>query len=217
MPTSTNMRRVAADTLGAYLESQIPGLAGKIFTAAAGPETRAPCLALRLISRMFRFVPSDALEVYENATTDDGKVLVDIGLFTGLLTLQLYTTSPAEREQYEQLILDVFLSTVWSPGTLYLTTPAVTVGGYASLYQAPLKAYLEDFSWIDEMAFESKRYSFMDVELDFSALAKYDAHTIESLQIAFSNSNTAVTTISQIDPTSHLEIQADGTVERTTL
>lgn len=186
---TTNLKRITANAIVDYLSTNIVGLTGKVFATAADPEITLPCLALRVISTQpIMFEPTDSDEVYE-AVADDGKVIVDVGQFTGRFTLELYTTSPAERELYEQAIIDLFLNTEWAHGTLYLTTPTLTVNSYVSLYSAELKVRLESEQWIEEMSFEAKRYSFMDVSIDYPALTTRDAHTIDSLQIWLSDAD----------------------------
>jgi len=214
---SINLKRLCADSLGAYLTSQIPGLAGKISSVSAGPETQANCLALKILPESFSFEESEPDEVFFSDPVDDGKVVVDIGLFSGLFTLQLYANSPAERELYEQKILDVFLASEWAPGTLYIDLPNLTVNGYASLYTATFTAYLQSDTWNDELAFEARRMSFVEIAIEYPALTTYDAATIQSLQLAFVGDLDSVITVpSDVDPDDRVEIQEDGSTIRTT-
>jgi hypothetical protein len=162
------------------------------------------------------FEPAQADEVYENAT-DDGKVIVDVGSFTGLFTLQLFAASPAEREKYEQAIMDLFLSTEWAPGTLFVTTPNLIVNGYSSLYQAELKARLDSEEWNEELAFEAKRYSFLEIYIDYPALTTYIAPAIQSLQLALMDMESVVVTVADIPAGDRVEVQQDGSVKPETL
>lgn len=206
-----NMKRLSANLLADYIASHVSGLAGKVSAVSAGPEQIANCLAVKLLPEAFSFYPGEPDEIYF-AEPDDGKVVVDVGLFSGLFTLQLFTTSPAERELYEQKIVDLFLAADWAPGTLYLQLPNVTVNGYASLYTAEIKASLVEDSWSDELAFESKRYSFIEIEVDFPALTTYMAATIEDLQLAFSEDlDKLILTVDDGVITDRVEIQEDGT------
>lgn len=173
-----NMKRIVANALADHLASNVTGLAGKVSAVAAGPETTMPCLSVKIIGDNFSFEPSQEDEVYE-AEVDDGKVISDVGSWLGQFTIELYSTTPAERELYEQRILDLFLETEWAPGTLYVDLPALTVGGYVSLYQAQIKFRLESEQWMDEMAFENKRYVFIDIFVDYPALVARDAHDLD--------------------------------------
>ena len=177
-----SMKRVAADAIANYLASNITGLAGKVSAVASGPETMAPCLAVKILPEQFHFEPTQADEVYFT-DPDDGKLIVDVGSFTGFFTIQLFAVGVAEREQYEQAILDLFLETPWASGTLFITTPNLIVNGYASLYAAELKVRLETEDWSEEFAFEAKRYSFLEIYIDFPALTTYDAPTMDSIQL----------------------------------
>lgn len=181
---SINIKRVTLDAIANYIAANVTGLAGKVSAVAAGSETVAPCLAVKLIAEPFTFEPMDYDEVYWNEVTDDKKLITNVGAFTGLVSLNLYAVSPAERELYEQRILDLFLRTPWAHGTIFVTTPTLTVDGYPSLYTTELKARLEKAEWSDEFSFDSKNYSFMDIYVEYPALAlDADAPTIDSLQL----------------------------------
>lgn len=208
---TTNMRRIVANALANHLATNIAGLAGKVSAVAAGPNERLECLAVKVIPSAFRFEPSNPNEIYFDEETDDGKLVVDVGQWVGIFTIELYTTSPAEREHYEQAIIDLFQSTEWAPGTIFVETPALTINGYASLHQAEIKFRLDDADWIEEMAFESRRYSFLDVSVDFPALVAVSAATIEDLQVALSSDFEAtITDMGDIDDGDQIQIQEDG-------
>jgi hypothetical protein len=185
---STNIKRIAADLLANYIGT-IPGLTGKTNAAIAGPEVNLPCLAVRVIPDKFVFEPAYDLEVWENPDTDDGKVVIDVGQWTGTFTIELYTTSLAERELYEQAILDLFIQSNWCPGTLFIATPTLKIMDYVSLYSDEVRYALNDEDWIDELAFEAKRYCFITIQVDYPALITRDANTIDSLQIWLSNNS----------------------------
>jgi len=208
-----NVQRIVSNSLATYFEGQIPGLVGKIGVGWAGPEVKAPCLALRIIPAKMRFHPSDWDEVHA-ASPDDGKVIANVGHFDGILQFQLYTTSQAERELYEQKILDVFLSQPWSPGTIILATPALTVGGYVSTHTTEFSATLDSDLWREELSFEAKRMSFLEIDLDFPALCVAAAPDLVTLQNALSSlDQPEPTSTAQLDPGDWVEIQDDGTTE----
>lgn len=192
---TTNMKRIAANALANYISSNISGLTGKVSAVVAGPEANLACLAVKILPDTFVFEPTQWDEVYFDEVTDDKKVVVDVGQFVGRFTIELYTTSPAEREQYEQAILDLFLATEWAPGTLFIDSPNLTIGGYASLHKAEIKYRLENEAWIDEMAFESKRYCFLEIFVDYPALIVATAPTIETLQIWLSENSVDAYTV----------------------
>lgn len=201
---SINIKRVCADSLASYIVTQIPELAGKVSAVADGPEKMAPCLAVKILPDDFSFEPSQGDEVY-SADPDDGKVVVDIGNFSGLFTIQLFAVGNSERETYEQKLIDLFLATEWAPGTIFVNTPDLTVNGYISLYSAELRFRLNSEAWTDEFAFEGKRYSFLDISVDLPALTTYSANNMELLQLALSK-------VDQLLITDIVEVQPDGSV-----
>lgn len=203
---TTNMKRIVANSLANYIASNVAGLAGKVSAVAAGPETNLPCLAVKVIPDNFNFEPSQEDVVYE-ADPDDGKVITDVGSWLGNFTIELYTATPAEREQYEQAIIDLFMEEEWAPGTIYIDLPALTVGGYVSLYQAQIKYRLESEQWIDEMAFEGKRYTFLDVFVDYPALVTRAAKDID-LQL-FMHPDTAVEIADTTDVDNDYQVRVD--------
>ncbi len=211
-----SLKRVVADTLATYISDNIPGLSGKVSAVAAGPETNAPCLAVKIIPSTMSYEAAEPQEVYY-MDPDDGKVVVDVGQFTGMISINLYAASVPEREEYEQKILDLFLSSTWSQGTLYLNTPNLIINGYASLYPADFKVFLENEEWSEEFAFESRRYSFIDVSIDFPALTTYDAATLVSLQVALANMDDEIASIDDVELDDRVEVQEDGSTLKGTV
>jgi hypothetical protein len=213
---SINIKRVCADALASYIVTKIPELTGKVSAETEDPGKMAPCLAVKVLPDEFSFEPSQADEVYE-ADPDDGKVVVDVGAFSGIFTIQLFAVGKEERGKYEQKLMDMFLATEWAPGTIFVNTPNLTVNGYASLYSAELRIRLDSEDWSDEFAFEAKRYSFLEVSVDLPALTTYSAANLTSLQLALSDIDADIYAVEDVDPAYRVEIQEDGTTEKTIL
>jgi hypothetical protein len=211
-----SLKRVAGEALASYIASNIPGLAS-VSAAQSGPEEAYDTPTARLIPEVLTFEPTQYQEIYENATTDDGKLVLDVGQFTGVYTLQLWTKSKVEREQFEQAILDLFLADAWSPGTLYVNTPNLTITGYTSLYSAEIKARLDTEEWREEMAFQSHRFVFIDILVDFPALVAVNAKNLVSLQVCLADVNSNIASINDIDSDYRVEIGNDGTTTRGTI
>lgn len=210
---TTNMKRIVADALANHLASNVTGLSGKVTAVAAGPETVLPCLAVKIIPDTFNFEPAQEDEVYE-ADPDDGKIITDVGSWVGQFTIELYASTPAEREQYEQAIIDLFMAETWAPGTLYVNLPALTVGGYASLYQAQIKFRVEQEQWLDELAFEGKRYTFLDIFVDYPALVTRTAHDLD-VSILFSpDVEVEITAVDQIDGDYQVTVTEEGSTTK---
>lgn len=213
---SINIKRVCAESLVTYIVAQIPELTGKVSAVADGPEKMAPCLAVKVLPDEFSFEPSQADEVY-SADPDDGKVVVDIGYFSGLFSIQLYAVGKEERDTYEQRLMDMFLETEWAPGTIYVNTPNLTVNGYASLYSAQLRMRLDSEDWSEEFAFEAKRYSFLDISVELPALTTINAANLTSLQLALEDTDAEIFTVDDVDSGDRVEILEDGTTELATV
>lgn len=199
-----NIKRTVGDAIAAYFAANVTGLTGRVSAVQAGPEKTQEFPSVALLPNTFDFQPFEPDEVYWDAVTDDGKVLINVGEFDGIYELQLYAKSVPEREIYEQRIMDLMLSTPGAPGTLYVTLPALLVGGYQSLYAPEIKVRLDSEEWREEFSFESRRYSFLDLEISFPALVARDAYTIESLQSAITNDLESDT------PDDIVEVQEDG-------
>lgn len=208
-----NMKRIVADALANHLASNVTGLTGKVSAVAAGPETTLPCLAVKIIPDSFIFEPSQEDEVFEEEV-DDGKVITDVGSWIGHFTIELYAPTPAERELYEQRIIDLFMDTTWAPGTLYIDTPALTVGSYVSLYEADLKIRLESEEWQDEMAFEGRRYTFLDVFVDYPALVVRTAKDLDIQLFLHPDTEVEITSTGDVDDDYQVVVDEEGDIER---
>jgi hypothetical protein len=207
---STNIKRIIGDAIAAYIAGAIPTLAS-VATAQAGPETNFPeGPSVRLMPQITTFEPSNADEVYYT-DPDDGKLVYQVGDFTGIIQLELWTRTKPEREKFEQLILDLFLADPWAPGTLILSTPTLTINGYVSLYSAELKVRLDQEDWKEEMSFESHRYTYLELMIDFPALTSANAVTIAELDVIVSTDFEAVITdASTVAKTDKSTVQLDG-------
>lgn len=201
-----SIKRSICDAVAAYLGTQIASLSGKISSLQEGPESITTWPSVALLPSTFTFEPSDPLEVYWNKTEDDKQVVVDVGEFDGTIELQLYTNTRAMREQYEQVILDLFLSQEGSPGTIFVPTLPLIVNGYQSLYTPHIKVRLDTEDWREEFSFDTRRYMFLDLSLAFPALTTYTAATLTDLQIAI------VGTLNSDTPDETVEINQDGSI-----
>lgn len=207
---STNIKRIVSDALASYISSNIPSLNGNVATAQSGPETNFATPAVRLMPLLTTFEPSNADEVYY-ADPDDGKVVYEVGQFTGMIQLELWCNTKPQRELFEQAILDLFTVDPWAPGTLILSTPTLTINGYVSLYSAELKVRLDQENWQEELAFEGHRYTFLELTIDYPAMTSANAVTMTELDIDLSSDfNAVITSSSQLDANDKIAVQDDG-------
>lgn len=202
---TVNIKRIVCRAVASYLAANVTGLANKVSDRQPGPEKDTEFPSALVLPDSFTFQPEEPDEVYWDEDNDDGKVVITVGEFTGQAELRLYAKTVPERELYEQRIMDLFLSQEGSPGTLFITTPTLTINGYVSLHSVEIKVRLESEEWQEEFSFEDRRYSFIDISFAYPAITTRDAHTIESLQMAMADLTG--------DPTETVEIQEDGSVE----
>lgn len=179
---SNALRRAAVKTFADWLEDRVPALAGRIHTVSPEPNEHAkwPCATISHNSLMFE--PFQAFEVWghENETL----TVQNVGEFTGSIELRLFARAAREREDLEDLVMHELIGQEDRPGVVTLTTPAVTVGGRATLYAAPVAFFVDDAEWNEEFAFENRRFSFIDLDLAFPALVARDLFTIQELHVA---------------------------------
>lgn len=180
---SASIKRVVGEAIASYIATRIPALSN-ISAVQSGPEEEFATPSVRLISETLTFEPETLQEVYWREDIDDGKLVQDCGQFSGLVTLQLWTNSKPAREQYEQAIIDLFLgSDEFSPGTIYIDSPTLTINSYVSLYSTQIRVRLDKEQWREELSFEAHRYSFLNLEVDFPALTTTNAATITDLEL----------------------------------
>jgi hypothetical protein len=143
-------------------------------------------------------------------STDTGKVLEEVGEFLGTFEIRLYATSPAKREELEQDVIDLFMSSAHRPGIILGQTGNLTIQGAATLYSAPIAFSLEETEWREEFAWENRRFSFLDVRVEFPALVLQDAYTIKSLRTAITQD------LGSDVPDEVVEVQDDGSIIKST-
>jgi hypothetical protein len=201
---ATNIKRLILDAFASHVATA-DGLTDRVSPLQDGPDQQAVFPSVMLVPSSFTFEAWTATEVAYNEDEDDGKLLMDVGEFTGNIELRLYAKNVPEREDYEQRILNLFLANPDAPGTITITTPPIVIGEHATLYQASIIVRLTSELWREEFAFESRRYTFVDLEFAYPALVLLDnVPTINQLELHF-----------EYDPGSETVIvQDDGTIIR---
>lgn len=224
---TSNLKRIAAETLGTWLATEVPALAGKIHTVSPEPTERGAFPCVVILARTMRYQPMQADEVWWSTDVvpdpnddedddpetdppdiDDGKVVMNVGAFTGVFELRIYAKSVAERESLEDKVLHAFLKQELRPGIVSLTTPTLTINEYVTLYAAPVAFMLDEEEWREEFAFENRRFSFLDLDVEFPALAVRDAYRIEHLQTAINHD------LDSDVPDEAVEIDDDGNTSK---
>lgn len=205
---TTNLKRIASKTFATWLEGKVPELAGKIHTVAEGPTEAAgwPCAAL--VPSVVTFEPFPTGEVVwfqAPPLADDGKAVMKVGEFTGSYELRIYAKNVAEREALEEKVLHALMAEPMRPGVVSLTTPTLTVNSLVTLYAAPVAFMLDQAEWNEEFAYENRRFSFIDLDVEFPALVVRDAYTITQLVVAI-NEN-----LESDVPDEQFQVNEDGT------
>ncbi len=207
-----NLKRIVAQTFADWLAGQVPELVGNIHTVQSGPNETStyPCAAL--ISNTLAFEPFQAWEVWAQDPdavpfVEDGKVLINVGDFTGDYELRLYAQSVTERENLEEKVLHAMLAEAWRPGVVSLATPAVTVNSFTTLYEAPCAFMVEREVWQEEFAFENRRFAFLDLTVQFPALIlRSDTYTVTQMILALTED------LGSDTPTDSVEVSEDGEI-----
>lgn len=201
-----NLKRQVAKQLAAYLEAQVPELAGKVHTVHAEPETYAAYPSLYILPG--RSTP-DWSQERDADDTLPGKLLVELGAWTGTWELRIPGKTPYEREELEQKVLDAFLQREGTPGLVVVEVANVVVGGVTTTHTARAGCSLDSAEWNEEMSFEKKRFSFLDVSVEYPILAlRSDVPTIEVLDLA-ENGDLDSDVVEET-----VEIESDGTITR---
>lgn len=173
------MKRACVESLAAALRAVLPDNVDVAACAADWEEpTKYP--AVRVLPGKFTFDPWQEQEVDD---TQSDKLFLQVGEFEGSVEIRVCATSKIVRERLEDVVSNFFLSRPYTPGVQVTTLPSgMTVGGFATTYQANCAFSLDDEEWREEMAFTDKRFSFLGVDAWFPALVvRTGVHTIEQL------------------------------------
>lgn len=200
-----SLRRTTAQTFATWLLGQVPALT-RVTTVAPTPQDVATLPSAAVIPNVFRFDPFQADEAWYDAETDDGRALLAVGGFLGQMELRIYARTPAERQDLEEAVLHALMAEALRPGVVSLQTAAVTVGGVATLYPAPVFVAVADCEWREEFAWENRRFSFLDLDVGYPALVLRDAHTIDALVVVLTDD------IDSDVPVETFTVESDGSV-----
>lgn len=180
---TSNIKRIVTNAIADHLATNVAGMQGRVFGVQEGPEKVVNFPSIALLGAAFTFEPSDPDYVSGDDDTDS-PLVTDVGEFTGILELQLYTDSKPMRELYEQRIVNHFLAQKGSPGTIYIQLPTLVINELTTLYAPQIKVRLDNEEWNEELAFEAKRYTFIDLTFAFPALTAENAPVIDELHVA---------------------------------
>lgn len=184
---TSNIKRIVTNAIANYFATNITGLSGRVSGVQEGPEKVAQFPSVALLGQTFAFMPSDPDYVSGDDNDPATPLVTDVGEFDGILELQLYADSKPMRELYEQRIMNHFLAQRGSPGTIYVQLPALVINELTTLYAPVVKVRLDNEEWSEELSFEAKRYSFLDLTFAFPALTAETAPAIDELHVAINH------------------------------
>lgn len=206
-----NLRRAAAkavaDALSTALASVNASAAANCKDGEDDVEDTSTYPAIRVLTRTVEFLPWQE-ESLENELDPAlaTRELARVGDFSGRMEIRVYETYEARREALEQLVLDVLTSREGAPGNYVVTTPALTVAGVATLYQAPVSCFLDTAEWQEEFVFEKKRMSMLTLEFSYPALVLRSAPQINEIRV------TLETSLAANAPSEVISVDEDGTL-----
>jgi hypothetical protein len=191
-----NLRRVAAkavaDALATAITATHAAAAANCRDGDDDVEDTSSYPAIRIVTRTVEFNPwqEESLENVADAALT-ARELARVGDFDGRMEIRLYETYETKREALEQAVLDVLMSREGSPGNYVVTTPALTVAGVVTLYQAPVSCFLDNAEWQEEFVFEKKRMSFLTLDFSYPALVLRSAPQINEIRVTLQTGLTA--------------------------
>lgn len=163
-----------------------------------------------------------SLAVDELDLTDEGlaanQAVVDVGAWTGNLEIRVTAKDKPQRETIQAAIQALFMAGGTNPastkrGIIVTTTPALTFGATVTTYQAPCAFSIMGDQWNEELVFDKKRYTFMQVETSVPALVLWEGiYTIEEYHLALTHDMDSVNPV-LVDATI---IDEDGNMTPTT-
>lgn len=205
------VKRAMVDAFVAAFQAALPAsLQIDVQGSGANWEEPSKFPALRIIpSEKFKFDPMQEQEIDD---TQPDQLLVEVGDFEGMIELRAVGRNRKEREIIEDAVMNVLLGKEGTPGVLVAQTAPVTIGGFASLYQATVSMCLSDEEWRDEMVMDRKRYTFITLDAYYPALVtRANVYAINELVLAFNEDLNSDT------PEEEVLINEDGSTTPTNL
>lgn len=208
------IKRACLDALADALRAALPPTVDVDVCAADWEEpTKFP--AVRVLPGRFSLDTSQEEEVDD---TQADKLFVQVGEFVGSVEVRVSARNRTQRENVEDYVLNWLLSPEWTPGTRTVLVSGVVVGGIATTYAAPCTFELTDEEWREEMAFSDKRFSFVDLQTTFPALAmRTQTYTIQDLRLVMeADINLDLSAPANVSAEEALKIDEFGNVTKTT-
>ena len=135
--------------------------------------------------------------------------------------MRIGAKTPAAREALQDSFTNPFQSSTSTPGTLSLTTAALTLQGVATGYAAPFSCELVNWEWNEERVFDVARFTFIEMDMTLpilylrGATVGTEVYTIEAIQLALTKDLTTTpnATASNLTIVETVQVDADGVLE----
>lgn len=203
----SSIKRACCDALAKYLRAQLPGIKVTVPQAPYTQDMEYPSIAI--VPRPFNF--TEPLQEDEKEEAQPFSYLATVGDFEGQVELRIAANSAFEREELQETISQLFLSTELAPGYLGCETDPVKLGGVQYLYKALASFELTQDDWREEMVFSNERYAYLVLDAEFPALISRGTPTapiglIETLVVAINND------LASDVPDEQRQVQQDGSI-----
>jgi len=141
---------------------EIPELEGRVCVGQAPPTKQLKFPHMNIEPRAWTYHPDQEAEVF---IPGPSTLVVNVGRHECELEILIGETSNYKRAEYEQRILDVFLSTELRPGVLLAqVTDCADLGDWTAAFM------LEEDQWRDEKVFDKQFYSMITCTASIPAL-----------------------------------------------
>lgn len=199
----------ALRALQASILAAVPDLAGHIYVGQVPPNVKLCDPTLVVHAVRWRYQPQQ--EVEHLASEASTTVVFNVGRHIATVQLRLYTSTPAKRYEYQELISNVFLGTEGHPGVLLTTVTAYpALGNYLAAWE------LQEEEWEDEKVFDSQYWGITVLNGIIPALVtRANVYTIDELRLGLTADFETVFTGSTFESSTSVEvvkINEDGTL-----
>lgn len=208
----------ALDKLRSTVETAIASLVGKVRSLSADAVQVEPFPGMVFVPQ--RFVPEWYTEMEVSQPTASTQ-LVQQGEGVLRVEVRIGAKHPAAREALQDSFTNLFQSSTSTPGTLSLSTAALTLQGVATGYAAPFSCELVNWEWNEERVFDVARFTFIEMDMTLpilylrGATVGTEVYTIEAIQLALTKDLTTTpnATASNLTIVETVQVDADGVLE----
>ena len=201
------VRLEAYRRLALQIEAAIPDLRDQTRVMQVPPDQSwaAPCLAI---------IPPEKHAFYRQQESEHDKptpssLVVEVGWWTGTAQLRLAHATPAQRNEFEEKITQLFWQRENAGGVLLSPVTACRdYGRFTASWE------LEDSGWDDEFAFSSQHWSVSELSVTIPALVtRQGVYAIDDLRLGLTQDFTTPATSAAFDAMpGHVRVNEDGTI-----